>query len=65
MLGLKIIRKTKDNSDWICCNRNNWIKLWTLKNRTVFIMYKDSICLRIFTKLYISYFTIGDLDCYF
>jgi hypothetical protein len=65
MLELKVIRKTKDNSDLICYDNYNWIKLWTLKNKTVFIMRKKFIFLRIFTKLYSSYFTVGDLDCYF
>lgn len=64
MLELKVIRKTKDNSDLICYDNHNWIKLWTLKNKTVFIMRKKFILLRIFTKLYSSYFTIGDLDYY-
>ena len=67
MLELKVIRKNKNNCELVFFNVEGKIQeLWKMKNKVITISYgRKVIFLRIFSKLYISRFVIGDLDCYF
>lgn len=64
MLKLTVIRKNKKNSYDLAFS--NVVKeLWKIPNRTIIPSYSRRIIyLRIFNKLYISRFVVGDLDCY-
>lgn len=66
MLELKVIRKNKNSYDLVFFNAEGKIQeLWKMKNKVITTSYgRKFIFLRIFTKLYSSYFTVGDLDCY-
>lgn len=65
MLELTVIRKNK-NSYLVFFNVEGKIQeFWKMKNKVITTSYgRKFIFLRIFTKLYSSYFTVGDLDCY-
>jgi hypothetical protein len=66
MLELTVIRKNKNNYDLVFFNVEGKIQeLWKMKNKVITTSYgRKVIFLRIFNKLYISRFVVGDLDCY-
>ena len=68
MLELTVIRKNKNNYDLVFFNVEGKIQeLWKMKNKVITTSYGRKvkiIFLRIFNKLYISRFVVGDLDCY-
>ena len=66
MLELKVIRKNKNNYDLAFFNVENKFQLfWKMKNKVITISNRRNVIyLRIYNKVYCSYFTIGDLDCY-
>jgi hypothetical protein len=66
MLELKVIKKNKNSYDLAFFNVERKIQeLWKMKNKVITTSYgRKVIFLRIFNKLYISRFVVGDLDCY-
>ena len=67
MLELTVIRKNKSSYELVFFNVEGKIQeFWKMKNKVITTSYgRKVIFLRIFNKLYISRFVVGDLDCYF